>query len=224
MTLSDAIRDMFSKRASSPAQRAVNAGAPDAAENPTEGQKRVGNYQKVHLNLDGFRISIENPKGSYRSGTSPDGTKWRNMLACDYGDIRGTESVDKPHEVGLGGGEPVESAGVPAEDVASAGLDQDDVGRQAVADLVEPRLHVYRPAAVDEARERTVLERTVLREAVRAHALQEKVPVVAAGEGVADGGERQRPAPLLGRTRHDDGRCSGRRRHRALREPEDKPH
>lgn len=94
MTLTDAINDIFRKKASSPAQRAVNAGAPDAAENPTEGQKRVGNYRKVHLNLDGFRISIENPKGSYRSGMSPDGTKWRNMLACDYGDIRGTESVD----------------------------------------------------------------------------------------------------------------------------------
>lgn len=94
MTLSETIEAIFSKKASSPAQRAVNAGAPDAAENPTEGQKRVGNYRKVHLNLDGFRISIENPKGSVRSGTAPDGTKWSNTLACDYGDIRGTESVD----------------------------------------------------------------------------------------------------------------------------------
>lgn len=94
MTLTETIAEIFSKRASSPAQRAVNAGAPDAAENPTEGQKRVGNYRKVHLNLDGFRISIENPKGSVRSGTAPDGTKWSNVLACDYGDIRGTESVD----------------------------------------------------------------------------------------------------------------------------------
>ena len=94
MTLTETIEAIFSKKASSPAQRAVNAGAPDAAENPTEGQKRVGNYRKVHLNLDGFRISIENPKGSVRSGTAPDGTKWSNTLACDYGDIRGTESVD----------------------------------------------------------------------------------------------------------------------------------
>lgn len=94
MTLTETIQQIFGKRASSPAQRAVNAGAPDAAKDPTDGQKRVGNYRKVHLNLDGFRVSIENPKGSYRSGTSPDGTKWRNMLACDYGDIRGTESVD----------------------------------------------------------------------------------------------------------------------------------
>ena len=94
MTLTETIAEIFAKKASSPAQRAVNAGAPDAAENPTEGQKRVGNYRKVHLNLDGFRISIENPKGSVRSGTSPDGTKWSNTIACDYGDIRGTESVD----------------------------------------------------------------------------------------------------------------------------------
>lgn len=94
MTLTDKINAMFSKKASSPAQRAVNAGAPNATENPTDAQKAVGNYRKVHLNIDGFRISIENPKGSVRSGTSPDGTKWSNVLACDYGDIRGTESVD----------------------------------------------------------------------------------------------------------------------------------
>lgn len=94
MTLTDKINAMFAKKASSPAQRAVNAGAPNATENPTDAQKAVGNYRKVHLNIDGFRISIENPKGSVRSGTSPDGTKWSNVLACDYGDIRGTESVD----------------------------------------------------------------------------------------------------------------------------------
>jgi DNA-directed RNA polymerase beta subunit/DNA-directed RNA polymerase beta' subunit len=94
MTLTEAITNMFSKRASSPAQRAVDAGAPNATDDPTEGQKRVGNYRKVHLSLDGFSVSIENPKGSYRSGTTPDGVKWRNMLACDYGDIRGTEGTD----------------------------------------------------------------------------------------------------------------------------------
>ena len=94
MTLNQTITEIFAKCASSPAQRAINAGSPNAAKDPTDGQKRVGNYRKVHLNLDGFRISIENPKGSYRSGTSSDGTKWRNRLACDYGDIRGTEGVD----------------------------------------------------------------------------------------------------------------------------------
>lgn len=94
MTLSDAISSMFGKSASSPAQRAVRAGAQAADRNPTEAQKRVGNYRKVHLSLDGLRISIENPKGSVRSGTSPDGTKWSNTLACDYGEIRGTKGTD----------------------------------------------------------------------------------------------------------------------------------
>lgn len=94
MTLSDTISRMFSKSASSPAQRAVASGAKNADPSPTEGQKRSGNYRKVHLRLDGFDVSIENPKGSIRSGVSPDGTKWSNRLACDYGDIRGTESVD----------------------------------------------------------------------------------------------------------------------------------
>lgn len=94
MTLTEAIKEMFSKKASSPAQREVASGAPAANTNPTEAQKRVGNYQKVHLSLDGFRISIENPKGSVRSGVAPDGTRWSNTLACDYGDIRGTEDVD----------------------------------------------------------------------------------------------------------------------------------
>lgn len=94
MTLSDTISMMFSKSASSPAQRAVASGAKNADHSPTEGQKRSGNYRKVHLRLDGFDVSIENPKGSIRSGVSPDGTKWSNRLACDYGDIRGTESVD----------------------------------------------------------------------------------------------------------------------------------
>lgn len=94
MTLTEAIQVIFSKKASSPAQREVNSGTPDADPNPTEAQKSVGNYRKVHLNLDGFRISIENPKGSVRSGVAPDGTRWSNALACDYGDIRGTEDVD----------------------------------------------------------------------------------------------------------------------------------
>ena len=94
MTLTQIISDMFNKTASSPAQRAVNAGAPNADASPTEAQKSMGNYQKVHLSIDGFRISIENPKGSVRSGISPDGVRWSNVLACDYGDIRGTKGTD----------------------------------------------------------------------------------------------------------------------------------
>ena len=66
-------------------------------ENPTEAQKEAGNYKKGHLNLDGYRITIENPKGSVRRGTDSKGNVWENTLNNDYGYIRGTEGVDGDH-------------------------------------------------------------------------------------------------------------------------------
>ena len=44
--------------------------------------------------LYGMDISIENKKGSYRSGVDKDGHKWRCYMNYDYGYIRGTEGVD----------------------------------------------------------------------------------------------------------------------------------
>lgn len=66
-------------------------------ENPTDAQKEAGNYKKGHLNLDGYRITIENPKGSVRRGTDSNGNTWENTLNNDYGYIRGTEGVDGDH-------------------------------------------------------------------------------------------------------------------------------
>lgn len=66
-------------------------------ENPTEAQKEAGNYKMGHLNLDGYRITIENPKGSVRRGTDSEGNAWENTLNNDYGYIRGTEGVDGDH-------------------------------------------------------------------------------------------------------------------------------
>lgn len=47
--------------------------------------------------LYGMDISIENKKGSYRSGTDKDGHKWKTFMHYDYGYIRGTIGVDKDH-------------------------------------------------------------------------------------------------------------------------------
>ena len=66
-------------------------------ENPTEAQKEAGNYKMGHLNLDGYRITIENPKGSVRRGIDSKGNAWENTLNNDYGYIRGTEGVDGDH-------------------------------------------------------------------------------------------------------------------------------
>lgn len=42
-------------------------------------------------------ISIENKKGSYRSGVDSDGHKWRTYMNYDYGYIRGTVGTDSDH-------------------------------------------------------------------------------------------------------------------------------
>lgn len=62
--------------------------------NPTEAQKEAGNYKKGHVKVDGFDITIENPKGSVRSGKDADGKEWSVTMKNDYGYIRGTEGVD----------------------------------------------------------------------------------------------------------------------------------
>ena len=67
---------------------------------PTQAQKEAGNYKMGHLSGDevqGLRISIENPQGSMRSGTSPDGTAWSNTMAAHYGYVKGTEAADGDH-------------------------------------------------------------------------------------------------------------------------------
>ena len=65
--------------------------------NPSDAQKEAGNYKKGHIKLDGYDITIENPKGSKRSGTDKDGNSWSITMNNDYGYIRGTESVDGDH-------------------------------------------------------------------------------------------------------------------------------
>lgn len=53
--------------------------------NPTDGQKEAGNYKKGHVNIHGFNITIENPKGSYRSGKDKNGKPWKTLMHNDYG-------------------------------------------------------------------------------------------------------------------------------------------
>jgi len=63
-------------------------------EQPTEDQAEAGNYRMGHIKLHGLDISIENGKGSTRSGTSPDGKKWSVKMQNDYGYIRSSEGPD----------------------------------------------------------------------------------------------------------------------------------
>lgn len=64
---------------------------------PTEAQKEAGNYKLGHARLGGLDISIENPAGSTREGTSRSGKAWKVTMASHYGYIRGTVGKDKDH-------------------------------------------------------------------------------------------------------------------------------
>lgn len=65
--------------------------------NPTEGQKEAGNYKMGHVKVDGMDITIENPKGSVRSGKDANGKEWSVTMNNTYGYIRGTRGVDGDH-------------------------------------------------------------------------------------------------------------------------------
>jgi len=66
--------------------------------NPSDGQKRAGNYRKGHIRVHGLDISIENPRGSYRSGKDArTGKAWKSRLPHHYGYIRNTTGGDGAH-------------------------------------------------------------------------------------------------------------------------------
>ena len=56
-----------------------------------------GHKLQGRTRIYGLDISIENKKGSYRSGIDKDGHKWKVKMYNDYGYIRGTVGVDKDH-------------------------------------------------------------------------------------------------------------------------------
>ncbi|MBP5785336.1 MAG: hypothetical protein J6W16_07130 [Methanobrevibacter sp.] len=56
-----------------------------------------GHKLQGRTKLYGMDISIENKKGSYRSGVDKDGHKWKTLMHYDYGYIRGTVGTDKDH-------------------------------------------------------------------------------------------------------------------------------
>jgi N12 class adenine-specific DNA methylase len=83
--------------ASSSLANAVAVAEKETDTTPTEKQKEAGNYKKGHVQVGTFNITIENPKGSVRSGIDTEGNKWETIMQNTYGYIRGTEGVDGDH-------------------------------------------------------------------------------------------------------------------------------
>ena len=78
-------------------QAAIEAASAEVNTEPTEGQKKAGNYRKGHVQVGTFDVTIEQPVGSERTGKAPDGTRWKTVMNNAYGYIRGTEGVDGDH-------------------------------------------------------------------------------------------------------------------------------
>lgn len=89
--------DIFSEAERISKERDIEKARASVNINPTKAQKEAGNYKKGHIKLDGYEISIENPKGSERSGIDNNGQEWHITMNNDYGYIRGTKAVDGDH-------------------------------------------------------------------------------------------------------------------------------
>lgn len=79
----------------------VDAAAHQAATSPTndlpepsQAMKEAGNYKVGRTRIAGLDIRIENPQGSKRRGTAPDGTPWETEMRAHYGYVAGTEAAD----------------------------------------------------------------------------------------------------------------------------------
>lgn len=78
-------------------QSSVEAAEAETDTNPTDGQKEAGNYKKGHVKVAGFNISIEQPRGSVRSGTDTNGKKWSVTMNNTYGYMTDNVGVDGDH-------------------------------------------------------------------------------------------------------------------------------
>ena len=78
------------------ADRLKNAIAETETE-PTEAQKKAGNYKKGHLTFGGYDFTVETPKGVTRSGKDEQGKPWSVTMHDTYGYILGKIGVDGDH-------------------------------------------------------------------------------------------------------------------------------
>lgn len=63
----------------------IDERAEEADKNPTQAQKDAGNYKMGHVTFAGFKISIENAKGSKRYWTDDKGNTGYNEMKNHYG-------------------------------------------------------------------------------------------------------------------------------------------
>ena len=93
---SPAVRGSHLPQEASFGERLKNAIAETETE-PTEAQKKAGNYKKGHLSFGGYDYTVETPKGVTRSGKDEQGKPWSVTMHDTYGYILGKIGVDGDH-------------------------------------------------------------------------------------------------------------------------------
>lgn len=91
-----AIRGTHLPQEASFGERLKNAIA-ETEPNPSEAQKKAGNYKKGHLAFGGYDFTVETPKGTTRSGKDEQGKPWSVTMHDTYGYILGKIGVDGDH-------------------------------------------------------------------------------------------------------------------------------
>ena len=75
----------------------LNNAIAETEPNPSEAQKKAGNYKKGHLSFGGYDFTVETPKGATRSGKDEQGKPWSVTMHDTYGYILGKIGVDGDH-------------------------------------------------------------------------------------------------------------------------------
>ena len=70
----------------------IRSAARHTDRHPSTAAKDAGNFHKGKFWWHGYEVSIENPKGSIRSGVNRDGKGWRVTMPAHYGYLRRTKS------------------------------------------------------------------------------------------------------------------------------------
>ena len=91
-----AVRGSYLPQEASFGERLKSAIAETETE-PTEAQKKAGNYKKGHLSFGGYNYTVETPKGVTRSGKDEQGKPWSVTMHDTYGYILGKIGVDGDH-------------------------------------------------------------------------------------------------------------------------------
>ena len=76
-------------------ENTIDERANEAELNPTDAQKEAGNYKMGHVRIMGMPISIENPKGSYRTYKTDNGGEGKIQMKSHYGYFTNTTGNGK---------------------------------------------------------------------------------------------------------------------------------